>query len=623
MPAGSDSGVVGDAWVASVVRVRSRACASSAWLLALFVVLLRALPADAAVGLEATVDKTEASLEDQIRLNVSISGVRGLDEPPRLPPLPDFLVQEGGTSTRTEIVNGRISSSVDFSYTLTPRRPGRFTIGPVTVTVKGETYQSDPIAITIHPPEKASPDKERTSSAYVTQEVDIPEPYVNQQVIYTFRFFTRLQTVEAHLQAPSFQGFWVEDLGKERQYTRVINGIQYSVTEIKKALFPSKPGPAAVEESLLTCTFLAPRKRARGFDSPFDDSFFAGPLFGMQETVTKTLRADPLTLTVRPLPAEGRPENFQGLVGTFQIEAALGQQELKVGDSTTLTVTVRGRGNLRDLADVPTGDLPGVRVYPDNPSFELQQVGDAIEGTKVFKKALVPLEQGRMEIRPLEVSFFDPSSGTYKTARSSPLSLSVLGHPEGEAPRTLEAASPEARKVAVKSLGEDILPIHEAVSAVLPNAAPSAGLPLAIVLCAAPPVVFATTLGIKRRKERLATDRSYARRREARRNARAALGRAKQRIQETGDKEFFRELARSIKGFIGDKANLSTLAMTPAEVEERTKALGLDAEASASVRRLLEELEYCQYVTSPKTPGEREALFKKTKNVLGMLERKL
>lgn len=623
MPAGAHNRASGDAWTESVVRARSRSRTSTPRLLLLFFMLLSGAPGHAAVGLVATVDKTEASLEDQILLNVSVSGVRGVDERPRLPPLPDFLVQEGGTSTRTEIINGRISSSVDFNYALTPRRPGRFTIGPVTVTVEGKTYQSDPIEITIHPPEKASPDKERTSTAYVTQEVDVLEPFVNQQVTYTFRFFTRLQTVEAHLQAPSFEGFWVEDLGKERQYTRVINGIQYSVTEVKKALFPLKAGPAAIDESLLTCTFLAPRKRARGFDSPFDDSFFAGPLFGMQETVKKTLRADPLTLTVRPLPAEGRPQNFQGLVGTFQIEAALGQQTLKVGDSTTLTVTVRGRGNLRDLADVPTGDLPGVRVYPDNPSFELQQVGDAIEGTKVFKKALVPLEEGLMEISPLEVSFFDPSSGTYKTARSSPLSLSVFRPPESEAPRTLEAAGPEARKVAVKSLGEDILPIHEGVSAVLANAAPSAGLPLALVLCAVPPVLFAATAGLKRRKERLATDSSYARRRVAARNARAALTRAKQRIQETGDKDFFRELARSIKGFIGDKANLSTMAMTPAEVEDRIKALGLDAEASASVRRLLEELEYCQYVTSPKTSGEREALFKKTKNLLGMLERKL
>ncbi len=596
--------------------------ATSVCLVVFYLVVPRAVGASAAVDLQATVDKTEASLEDQILLQVSVSGIRGLDQRPTLPPLPDFLVEEGGTSTRTEIVNGRIHSSVDFTYTLTPRRPGRFTIGPVTLSIKGEHYQSTPIVVTIHPPEKAPADREG-SAAYITHDADIADPYVNQQVTYTFRFFTRLQTVEAQLQAPSFDGFWVEDLGKERQYTRIINGVQYSVTEIKKALFPTRPGTLTIGESILTAKFLVPGKRSQRFTSPFDDPFFNSPLFGAQEAVTRVLRAEPLTVSVRPLPTEGKPSAYQGLVGTFDVEAVLGQSSVKVGDSTTLTITVRGRGNLRDLADVLTDDLPQVRIYPDNPTFEIRSIDDMVEGTKTFKKALVPLQEGLVEIPPIEVSYFDASSGTYKVARARPLSLSVTGSPDKEIAHSPATSAPEVHKIEVRSIGDDILPIHDAISAVSSNARASSDMAIGLGLLVTPPVVFFVTRGLKQRRDRLSTDRSYARRKEALRNARRALASAKRLLPDLGQQEFFRELSRCLKDFIGDKINLSTRAMTPMEIEERLKAAGIDPQVRASVRNVLEELEYCQYVAPQTTVKEREVQFRKTKHLLRKLEKSL
>jgi len=573
-----------------------------------------------AIGLEATVDKTETTLEDQIILTVTVSGVRGLNERPELPPLQDFVVNEGGTSSRTEIINGQFNSSVEITYALFPKRVGRLSIGPVTLTVKGETYTSTPIVVTVLPAEQSG--KER-ADAYITQEVDSSTPYVNQQIVYTFRFVSRLQAMDAQLQAPSFKGFWAEDLGKERHYQRVMGGISYSVTEIRKALFPSNTGPADIEESLLTCRLLVPQKRSRKMDSPFGDSLFDNPFFRGEEAVTKTLHSEPIHLEVRPLPREGRPQDFKGLVGKFSVMAQLGQNTLKVGDSTTLTITVRGRGNLRDLADISMDTLPHVKIYTDNPSFQMEQSGDIIEGTKVFKKALVPLQEGPMDIPPIAVSYFDPLSGTYEVARTEAVHVSISRAPEKEVLSVAESGTPGRQQVAVRSLGEDILPIHTTLSA-LSGTSSSTG-SMAIVLCVflAPPLAFFANLGFKRRKDRLAMDRSYARRREALRNARRELGRARHHVAVADEKEFYRGLSRAIKGFIGDKENLSALALTPPEIEQRLTASGLTAEVGRTVREFLEELEYCQYVTSQRTIAEREALFKKAKKMLLQLDKRL
>jgi hypothetical protein len=79
-----------------------------------------------ALSVQAAVDKTEATVEDQIVLTVSVIGERSLPDQPELPPLPDFNVAQGGTSSRTQILNGRISSSVEFNYFLSPRSVGSF-----------------------------------------------------------------------------------------------------------------------------------------------------------------------------------------------------------------------------------------------------------------------------------------------------------------------------------------------------------------------------------------------------------------------------------------------------------------------------------------------------------------
>jgi hypothetical protein len=209
--------------------------------LALLAVVLVAGAAERASALEvrAWVDKTEATLEDQIFLTVSVSGVRRLPGEPVLPALPEFSVTRGGTSSSTEIVNGSIRTSVEVTYLLAPRRVGTCTIGPVRIEIKGRTFESQPLSVKILPAEASA---ESRPMAFVTQQVDTDSPFAHQQIVYTFRFFRSVQSVEAQWEPPSFQGFWVEDLGKESQYEKIIGGQRYAVTELKKALYPLSEG---------------------------------------------------------------------------------------------------------------------------------------------------------------------------------------------------------------------------------------------------------------------------------------------------------------------------------------------------------------------------------------------
>lgn len=570
-----------------------------------------------AFEVSAWVDKTEATLEDQIFLTVSISGQRRLPSDPILPPLPDFSVTKGGSSSQTRIVNGSISTSVEATYLLAPRRTGSFTIGPVRIEQKGRTHQSQPISIKILP---AATSTEERPMAFVTQHVDVRDPYVHQQIVYTFQFLRRVQSVEAQWDPPSFQGFWVEDLGKERQFEKVLNGQRYAVTEIKKALYPLSENPGQIEETRLTCKLVVQQGGAqRGMDSFFGDSFFGS----RGQTITKNLGAKPIPLDIRPLPEAGRPETFEGLVGSFVVRADTGQNRLRVGDSTTLTVTVTGNGNLRDLVELSPQDMPGFKVYPDKPSFEVDMQGDRLHGTKVFKKALVPIEHGILEIPPQEVPYFDPEKGSYQIAGTAPIRLTVEENGEKEPLHLVTAAALPGSKSSIKILGMDILPIHTGLAGARRQAPSGMSLYATLASLLLPPCIFLACYGRKRRQERLEIDQHIVRRKEARKKATRLLREAKRRIHQPEDKEYFGELSRALKGLVGDKLNLNTLACTPVEIERCLLNKGMGEEKAKGAREFLEELEYDQYVSTRLEAGEREARHKKAQKLLAQLDKRL
>jgi len=571
----------------------------------------------------AYVDKDVATLEDQIRLTVSVSGGKAGSSrrAPQLPPLPDFHVTEGGSSSRIEIVNFRKSSSVQHTYFLLPRKAGIFTIGPIRVTQGGKIHQSRPIQVRILPPDQTP---EERPAVFITQEVDEKDPYLNQQVVYTFRFFQRTRVVEAQWEAPDFQGFWVEELGKERNYETVLGGQRYSVTEIKRALFPLESGPRQIPEGVLTCKLLSRQRRPLGSRSILDDDFFSGTLFGgMGRTETKILRAPSVPMNVRPLPSQGQPSEFQGLVGNFRIQASVGDRDIRRGDSTTLTITVTGEGNLRDLLTVGPEEIPGFKIYPDKPSFELRVQGSLVVSTRVFKLALVPLEEGTLEIPSVQIAYFDPDTEAYQVAQTDPIPLSVK---KGEASDSLPLiTSPfgSGPKSKIQIVGKDILPIHTGRAGARAQVPAGRSLAPYFLVLLAPPFAYFLCFAVKRRKDRLAGDPHLGRKKEARRRAERELKEARKRIDAPGDKTFFSFLSRSIKGLIGDKRNLSARAFTPAEIRRCLEEAGIGKETTESIHAFLEELEYGQFVSGAGEAGQREAQFKKTRKLVSLLDKKL
>jgi hypothetical protein len=576
----------------------------------LVTVILLAARVAWADGVSASVDRTEASLQDEIILTLTVEGSRSAQ--PSLPPLPDFDVRGRGQSTQVHIINGSMTTAASFSYALAPKRPGTFTIGPATVEIDGKVYRSEPFSVSIG---AAPVEPQEGGTAFVTAEVSTRTPVVGEQVVYTWRFFRRVRIGNASVSMPSFEGFFAQDLGGQREYQATVRGQQYLVTEVRKALFPQDPGPQTLPATSLQIDVLVGRNSADdGFGSPFDD------LFGRVQHQTKTLRTAPIEVHVSPLPPA--PAGFTGLVGDFRLDAEVSQRQLRVGESTTLTLTVSGSGNAINISEPKLSALQGFKVYDDKPVATLNVKGDALVGSKVFKKALVPTQPGVLTIPALDLVFYDPARKSYRTSSSPSFALQVA--PGAAADDSKLSVRPTlglpAGKTDVQILGDDLLPLYKRADALRRRP----GTPQTLAVSGGlgvPPVAYLLLLLWQRRREH-GRDPAVARARKALKQSLKALGEVAGALSKGQATQAAAAASRAIRAYLGDKLRVEGMALTAAEARDHLVIRGVDPGLAQHVERLLSRCEAAQY-GAPTSRQELATLPGELKTVLTHLEKAL
>jgi len=556
----------------------------------------------AAQQVQATIDRAQATTQDRLNLTVTVEGAQ--DAVPQLPELPDFEVYSGRRSSQMSIVNGRANVKVGYGYVLVPKKTGTFTIGSATIEVAGRVYSSKPFQVRIL---DAAQQPQDSRDVFVRATVSTTKPYVGQQVIYTWRFYRRVQVGDAQLDQQTFDGFLVENLGDAKTYETTVGGIQYAVHEIRKALFPQEEGPALVPGSRLNCQVVK-RSRRRN-RSLFDD------VFGGTTTEAKVLQTKPIEIEVRPLPAA--PAGFSGLVGKFGLRAQISKRELKVGESATLSLTVSGKGNAQMIAEPSLPALPQFKLYDDAPKGGIERGDGGLVGRKVYRKALVPLEAGELTIPGLSLIYFDPEEGSYQTDRSPTIALAVAPSDGKEELRHTEASSPTTGKVAVKILADDILPLHKNLDALKPaplGSRPSLGLAAGLGL---PPLLYLIFMGAMRRRRKFAQDSGLRRRREAFKSARKDL----EGLSSTDKNAAAQQASLCLRRYIGDKLGLEGSALTATEVQHHLQGQGVENDLVQETVGQLAQLESAQYsAASVAASGLREKIETLLKRLEGALK---
>jgi hypothetical protein len=389
-----------------------------------------------------------------VKLQVINGRVQGA---PKLPVSEGLLAQYQGSSQQHVIVNFESTRITEYTYQLAATREGNWTVGPVNLVVDGEPLTADAVTIAVGKPPAAQGGEPVVAS--VTSET----PYVGQVVVYRFQFKYDKPLINARWGRPDFPGF-VEEVNTEatqREFQMMEAGKPYTVQTIEVPLVASGTGPQVISPAALTAQFreTRSRKRRRSRHRSIDDLFGDSP-FGLSGTTeTLTLATKAVEVDILPLPMDGQPADFSGLVGQFKASMRVKEKTVKLGESVTVEVVLAGDGTLAGYSLPPANDDAGYRIYDDEPTVVTTLVDGRFQSRMSLRRAVVPETVGVLDIPSLEIQTFNPVTAEYERVSTAPIRLQVLEGEEGGGVVESFVGEHTDNRTAVESTGEDILPV--------------------------------------------------------------------------------------------------------------------------------------------------------------------
>ncbi len=210
-----------------------------------------------AQSFNATVDKTTIGQYEQFQVYFTFNGedINSVQnfQPPSFP---GFKILSGpNQSTSMQIINGKVSGSLSFTYILQPSGMGDFTIGSASVVYSGKTYRTQPLKIKVikgTPQQQAQSnggytDAELGKNVFIIAEANKSNVLLGDQITVTYKLYTKLNIASPQItKLPQYQGFWAEEMEPTRTISFDIGmykGERFRVATIKQvALFPTKTG---------------------------------------------------------------------------------------------------------------------------------------------------------------------------------------------------------------------------------------------------------------------------------------------------------------------------------------------------------------------------------------------
>ncbi|MAL59093.1 MAG: BatD protein [Flavobacteriaceae bacterium] len=487
-------------------------------------------------------------------------------------------------------INGKRSYSKTYSFFLAPQRQGNFTIGQASIEIDGEIYKSPPVSVQVTaavdiPKDGNNADYLASENVHLVAEVSNANPYLNEAITVVYKLYVSnevsITSNWREIDTPKYADFWsqnIDNQGNFKIYEGKYNGEDYRYVILRTTvLYPQKTGELNIEPLTL--------------DVPIDVRSNKRDLFGrfLMTRVNKTISAGNRTITVKPLPQQGKPDNFSGAVGNFSFKVSTNKTKLDANESLELNVTVVGSGNLK-LFDLPSVTFPNsLEVYEPIRNDNIKTQTSGMTGTVSENYTVVPQFKGNYPLRPISFSYFDPKTETYKTLSSQEIVIEVENGPVTavKEPTTSNSKQPvalESDQFKDIKLDANLEPIQKE------NFFKSK---LFWGVMAAPFIVIPLFILIGRRRRARLNDVEGNRLRHANLLAKKYLSEAKKNLN---DKDtFYESLERALHNYLKAKLNIETSEMSKEHISKLLGERNVNTEVVSQFIGLLKSCEFARY----------------------------
>lgn len=537
-------------------------------------------------------------LENEQATNITVDPIEGCNE-----------INGPGISTEfsSTTINGRTTSSTVYKYTYiyVAVKAGTYQIKAATLDVNGRKLRSQPVSLTVLPPDASqqssqqhggqqpgaqqSPYQDATASATMSADDFFVRVFINKSSVYlgeavdcTFKLYTRSDQPAYPTEAPKFDGFLVEGPQDNNGHADIehYNGKNYYVANAGHYVaFPQKTGELTISAPVFQQKIVTMRRMRTMFGYqmiPDGEQLMTTP------TVTRTIN-------VKALP-QPQPAGYDGAVGTFALDYRLSSDRLRTNEAATLTTILTGTGNIKYLKS-PEPQFPvDFEQYTPAEDIRAHISGGSVSGTATTEFTFVPQSVGEFTLPAIEFVYFDPQSGTYKTASTQAITLDVAKGAGSTTGNATEQADITRRAT-------DILHIHpieneNTLSTSHPlfiNAGWYWSTWVGVVVVAV--IVLFSLRSLRNKRADVVGSKSSRAGKVAKKRLKTARS-----LMKAGDKEkFFAELLSALWGFIGDRLAIPASQLSRSNISQELESHVLDSADIENIITLIDDCEMARY----------------------------
>ncbi|MEY4925609.1 MAG: hypothetical protein RI894_45 [Bacteroidota bacterium] len=576
------------------------------------------------ITFEASIDQQKVALNDFLEVTFTLRNAQPESFTP--PPFNEFKIAGGpNQSTEMNIVNGSVSRVIAYSFYLSPKSMGKFTIGAAKIQYRGRSLQTKSMTVEVvkantqtgrnarpgrnaPPPAAAIPSIPNFSSAakpsskgqkkqelteaqlakgiFLRAEPSKKEAFIGEEITVEYKLYTKFGLNGKQFTAlPQLKGFFPVEFKQfdSNTHRESVGGTTYAVQTLRKvALYPQKTGellldPLGVQVGVIT------DNPEDAFDDPF--GFLGAQMVRPYET-----ESSPVKLKVYSLPQDA-PKSFKGAVGSFTFSSKVrkGTLPTTTDEPLHLELTITGTGDFKRVGFPSLGiDSTAFEVFDPTITDNTEETPNDIQGQKHFEFILQPQKVGKLQVAP-SFTYFDTPTRRYKTLTSDAIQLDIA---LGNKP----LAAPQKDSLAVTNHSpKGALAANKTEVSFMPSSSPLLGSRWFWFLFFMPFMIIAAG-GVYKRILYKQGNFSLAvlRRKKANAVAQDRLAQARSLLSQNKITDFYNEMQKALWGFVRDKFELSTAQLSKEYLHQNLPPKGVSAE---QIQTFINLLNTCEMAT--------------------------
>ena len=545
---------------------------------------------------------------DQFRLSYTVTTQKVKDF--RAPLIKGFDVLMGPSRSQqssTQIVNGNVTStsSITFTYILMANNAGEYTIPGASIVADGDQMVSNSVKIKVLPQDQNHNSSRRNNDnsssiqpssnasvsnqdLFITATASKTNVYEQEAFVLTYKIYTRESNLQLNnAKLPDFKGFHSQEIEmttNARWTPEHYKGRNYYTTVYRQfVLFPQQSGKLFIEPAQFQMTVNKPVQSADPFDA-----FFNGGNNVIE--IKKPITTPKIAINVNPLPA-GKPTNFLGGVGEFNISSSINSKELKTNDAITIKLVISGTGNLKLISNPEIKFPDDFEVYDPKVDNQVRLTKEGLTGNKVIEYLAIPRHAGTYKIPGVSFSYFDIRSKSYKTLNTEDYVINV----EKGAGNADQVIANFTNKEDLKVLGEDIRYIKQNEVTFQPKGSFFYGSMSYWLFYIIPALAFILFFIIYRKQAAENANVAKMRTKKANKVAIKRMKLAGKLLSENKKDAFYDEVLKALWGYISDKLNIPVSRLSKDNIEEKLRNHGVSEELIKEFLNALNDCEFARF----------------------------